>query len=107
MDSVIIVQAKKLISEFHKSFARCQQSSPDYVRIQRNIREIQSTLERINKENNKSLIALEKFYQSTSLIIGLGAIKLDNETLDKWRSYDRFHFDNVKPKLKLYGPIVV
>ena len=53
------------------------------------------------------LIALEKFYQSSSLLIGLSTLALDERTYQAWRVYDAFHFESVKPALKLYGPSVV
>ncbi|MEY8463141.1 helicase BlpT [Streptococcus merionis] len=107
MTSEIVIQAKKYISEFRINFMACYKARPDDERILRNIAEVESVLNRVNKDSNKSLVALERFYQSTSLIIGLGAVNLDEQSLAKWRTYDKFHYDYVKPNLKLYGPIVI
>ncbi|HGR1272331.1 TPA: helicase BlpT, partial [Streptococcus pneumoniae] len=46
-------------------------------------------------------IELEKFYQTSSLLMGLSALDPDAPTRAAWRAYDRFHFDQVKTKLIL------
>ena len=57
--------------------------------------------------DNRVLIELEKFYQTSSLLMGLSALNPDAPTRAAWRAYDRFHFDQVKTKLSLYGPTII
>ena len=62
-------------------------------------------LKKAEKLDNAILIELESFYQSTSLLIGLGTLKLNEEARTAWRNYDKFHYDQVKHVLTLYGPV--
>ena len=38
--------------------------------------------------DNRLLIELEKFYQTASLLIGLGGLALNEEAFQAWRAYD-------------------
>ena len=62
-------------------------------------------LKKAEKLNNSILIDLEKFYQRTSLLIGLGSLKLNDQALTALRNYDKFHYEHVKHVLTLYGPV--
>lgn len=50
---------------------------------------------------------LEKFYQTASLLIGLGGLALNEEAFQAWRAYDHWHYEVVKPQLQVYGPMVL
>ena len=56
-------------------------------------------------DNNSILIDLEKFYQPTSPLIGLGSLKLNDQARTAWRNYDKIHYEHVKHVLSLYGPV--
>lgn len=103
----IIKEAQHLITDLEKA---CQLSRPtdrDYLRLQEAIANTLASLNKLSKVNNTTYITLEKFYQTASLIIGLSNINLSEPAYQAWRAYDRFHFEQVKPKLKVYGNTVL
>ena len=96
-DKELITNATQLLSELNKSFQSCKQGTADDTRLQE--------LKKAEKLNNSILIDLEKFYQRTSLLIGLGSLKLNDQARTAWRNYDKFHYEHVKHVLTLYGPV--
>ncbi len=38
-------------------------------------------------------------------MIGLGSLKLNNQARTTWRNYDKFHYEQVKHVLTIYGPV--
>lgn len=87
----------QLLSKLNKSYQNCKQDTADDIRLQK--------LKKAEKLDNSILIDLEKFYQPTSLLIGLGSLKLNVQARTAWRNYDRFHYEHVKHVLTLYGPV--
>lgn len=87
----------QLLSKLNKSYQNCKQGTADDIRLQE--------LKKTEKLNNSILIDLEKFYQPTSLLIGLGSLKLNDQARTAWRNYDKFHYEHVKHVLSLYGPV--
>ena len=104
-DKVLLAEAYQLVSEFNQTIQNCKQGLPDDLRLQQNIDEILRALKKTEKLNNAILIELESFYQRTSLLIGLGSLKLNDQARTAWRSYDKFHYEHVKHALTLYGPV--
>ena len=104
-DKALLAEAYKLVSELNQTIQNCKQGLPDDLRLQRNIDEILRELKKAEKLDNAILIELESFYQLTSLLIGLGSLKLNDQARTAWRNYDKFHFDHVKHTLTLYGPV--
>ena len=104
-DKELIIEAHQLISELNKAYQTCKQGLPDDLRLQQNIDEILRALKKAEKVDNAILIELESFYQRTSLLIGLGTLKLNEQTRTALRNYDKFHYDHVKHTLTLYGPV--
>ncbi len=104
-DKVLLAEAYQLVSELNLTIQNCKQGLPDDLRLQRNIDEILRELKKAEKLDNAILIELESFYQWTSLLIGLGSLKLNDQARTAWRNYDKFHFDHVKHTLTLYGPV--
>ena len=104
-DKVLLTEAYQLVSDLNKAIQNCKQGLPDDLRLQQNIDEILRALKKTEKVNNAILIELESFYQRTSLLIGLGSLKLNDQARTAWRNYDKFHFDHVKHTLTLYGPV--
>ncbi|PKZ99261.1 helicase BlpT [Streptococcus mitis] len=104
-DKALITNATQLLSELNKNFQSCKQGTANDIRLQ----ELQNTtlqeLKKAEKLNNSILIDLEKFYQSTSLMIGLGSLKLNNQARTAWRNYDKFHYEQVKHVLTIYRPV--
>ena len=78
---------------------------PDDLRLQQIIDQLLNQLKKADKLDNSILIDLEIFYQHTSLLIGLGTLKLNDQARTAWRNYDKFHYDQVKHVLTLYGPV--
>ena len=75
--------------------------------FQEQLNSILAFLAKAETVDNRVLIELEKFYQTSSLLMGLSALNPDALTRAAWRAYDRFHFDQVKTKLSLYGPTII
>ena len=104
-DKELILKAYQLISELNKAYQTCKQGLPDDQRLQQIIDQLLNQLKKAEKVDNAILIELESFYQRTSLLIGLGSLKLNDQARTAWRNYDKFHYDHVKHTLTLYGPV--
>ena len=102
-----IKKAQTLITELNKAYQVCRQATADDVRFQEQLNNILHFLSKAETMDNRFLIELEKFYQTSSLLLGLSALNPDAPTRAAWRAYDRFHFDQVKTKLSLYGPTII
>lgn len=104
-DKALLAEAYQLVSELNQTIQNCKQGLPDDLRLQQNIDEVLRALKKTEKLDNAILIELEAFYQRTSLLIGLGSLKLNDQARTAWRNYDKFHYDHVKHTLTLYGPV--
>ena len=106
-DTDPIKRAQALITELNKAYQVCKQATADDVRFQEQLDNILRFLSKTETVDNRFLIELEKFYQTSSLLMGLSALNPDCPTRAAWRAYDRFHFDQVKTKLSLYGTTII
>lgn len=106
-DTDPIKRAQTLITDLNKAYQACKQATADDVRFQEQLNSILGFLAKAETADNRVLIELEKFYQTSSLLMGLSALDPDAPTRAAWRAYDRFHFDQVKTKLSLYGPTII
>ena len=106
-DTDPIKRAQTLITDLNKAYQVCKQATADDVRFQEQLNSILGFLAKAETVDNRVLIELEKFYQTSSLLMGLSALNPDAPTRAAWRAYDRFHFDQVKTKLSLYGPTII
>ena len=106
-DTDPIKRAQPLITELNKAYQVCKQATADDVRFQEQLDNILDFLSKTETVDNRFLIELEKFYQTSSLLMGLSALNPDAPTRAAWRAYDRFHFDQVKTKLNIYGPTII
>ena len=104
-DKALITEAHQLLSELNKSYQSCKQGTADDFRLQELLNSTLKELKKAETANNSILIDLEKFYQRTSFLIGLGSLKLNEQTRTAWRNYDKFHYEHVKHVLNLYGPV--
>ena len=104
-DKALINEAYQLLSELNKSYQSCKQGTADDIRLQELLNTTLKELKKAEKLDNSILIDLEKFYQRTSLLIGLGSLKLNDQARAAWRNYDKFHYEHVKHVLTLYGPV--
>lgn len=77
--SNIITDAVFLIEQLNLTFQKSKKGVYAELRVQENINDVLKKLHRSVKIDNTVLIALEKFYQSTSMIIGLSDIKLNED----------------------------
>lgn len=106
-DTDPIKRAQALITELNKAYQVCKQATADDARFQEQLDNILRFLSKTETVDNRFLIELEKFYQTSSLLMGLSALNPDAPTRAAWRAYDRFHFDQVKTKLNIYGPTII
>lgn len=100
-DTNPIKRAQALITELNQAYQVCKQATADDVRFQKQLDNILRFLSKAETVDNRFLIELEKFYQTSSLLMGLSALNPDTPTRATWRAYDRFHFDQVKTRLIL------
>ena len=73
-DKELITNATQLLSELNKSFQSCKQGTADDFRLQELLNATLQELKKAEKLDNSILINLEKFYQRTSLLIGLSSL---------------------------------
>lgn len=100
-DKELITNATQLLSELNS----CKQGRADDIRLQELLNTTLQELKKAEKLNIGILIDLEKFYQPTSPLIGLGSLKLNDQARTAWRNYDKIHYEHVKHVLSLYGPV--
>ena len=106
-DTDPIKRAQTLITDLNKASHASKQPTADNARFQEQFTSILGFHPKGEPVDNRFLIELEKFYQTSSLLMGLSALNPDAPTRAAWRAYDRFHFDQVKTKLSLYGPTIL
>ena len=103
----MIQEARTMIETLQTAFSKDFIPSSDALRFEENLNHILEVLLRARQINNRLLIELEKFYQTASLLIGLGELALNEEAFQAWRAYDHWHYEVVKSQLQIYGPTVV
>lgn len=104
-DKKFLETALQKITSFREAVLNDIPDSMDKRKLLGYIDEAILGLKNSKKVNNKTFINLEKFYQSSSMLIALSTLRLEGVCYLTWRDYDKFHFDNVKPNLKLYGNV--
>lgn len=102
-----IQSALELITELNHCYQACKQNTRDDLEFQEQLDSILGFLAKAETVDDRFLIKLEKFYQTSSLLLGLSGLNPDAPTRAAWRAYDRFHFDHVKTKICLYGPTII
>mgnify|MGYP001744831974 FL=1 len=103
----VIQEAKTTVSLLQTAFLKGCTPSPDVLRFRENLDQMLKGLRKARRVDNRLLIELEKFYQTASLLIGLGGLVLNEEAFQAWRAYDHWHYEVVKPQLQVYGPTVL
>ena len=103
----VVQEAKTMIETLQTVFSRECKASHDAFRFKENLDQMLKGLRKARRVDNRLLIDLEKFYQTASLLIGLGGLALNEEAFQAWRAYDHWHYEVVKPQLQVYGPTVV
>ena len=103
----VIQEARTMIKTLRAAFSRDFIPSPDALRFRENLDQMLKGLRKARRVDNRLLIELEKFYQTASLLIGLGGLALNEEAFQAWRTYDHWHYEVVKPQLQVYGPSVI
>ncbi|MEW4353288.1 helicase BlpT [Streptococcus pneumoniae] len=94
--------AKELIENVEKELHTCSKGMREELKLREIFEEVHGILQK-EAADNTFLIGLERFYQSVSLVIGLSHLEMTEEARLAWRAYDRFHFTEIKPQLRLYG----
>ena len=103
----VIQEARTTIILLQTAFLKECTPSPDALRFRGNLDQMLKGLRKARRVDNRLLIELEKFYQTASLLIGLGGLALYEEAFQAWRAYDHWHYEVVKPRLQVYGPTVL
>ena len=103
----VIQEARTTIILLQTAFSKGFIPSPDALRFKENLDQMLKVLLKAQRIDNRLLMELEKFYQTASLLIGLGGPGLNEEAFQAWRAYDHWHYEVVKPQLQVYGPTVV
>lgn len=68
-DTDPIKRAHTLITDLNKAYQACKQASADDVRFQEQLNSILGFLAKTETVDNRFLIELEKFYQTSSLLM--------------------------------------
>ena len=76
-DTDPIKRAHTLITDLNKAYQVCKQATADDVRFQEQLDNILDFLSKTETVDNRFLIELEKFYQTSSLLLGLSALNPD------------------------------
>ena len=103
----VIQEARTTITLLQTAFSKGFTPSSDTLRFRENLDQMLKGLRKARRVDNRLLIKLEKFYQTASLLIGLGGLALNEEAFQAWRAYDHWHYEVVKPQLQVYGGVVV
>ncbi len=103
----VIQEARTMIKTLRTAFSRDFIPSPDALRFRENLDQMLKGLRKARRVDNRLLIELEKFYQTASLLIGLGGLRLNEESFQAWRAYDHWHYEAVKSQLQVYGPSMI
>ena len=103
----VIQEARTTISLLQTAFSKGFTPSPDTLQFQENLDQMLKGLRKARRVDNRLLMELEKFFQTASLLIGLGGLALNEEAFQAWRAYDHWHYEVVKPQLQVYGPMVL
>ena len=78
--------AQTLITDLNKAYQVCKQATADDIRFQEQLDNILDFLAKAETVDNRFLIELEKFYQTSSLLLGLSALNPDAPTRAAWQS---------------------
>lgn len=84
----VIQEARTTITLLQTAFSKGFTPSPDTLRFRENLDQMLKGLRKARRVDNRLLIELEKFYQTASLLIGLGGLALNEEAFQAWRAYD-------------------
>ena len=103
----VIQEARTTITLLQTAFSKGFTPSPDTLQFQENLDQMLKGLRKARRVDNRMLIELEKFYQTASLLIGLGGLALNEEAFQAWRTYDHWQYEVVKPHLQVCGPTVL
>ncbi|WP_105142732.1 helicase BlpT, partial [Streptococcus suis] len=80
-----------------------KRGTADEQRFQHNLTETTRILTEAKTVTNTELIAIEKFYRSTSFLVGLGNLRLSETSRQAWQAFDRYYYQTIREELKLYG----
>jgi len=103
----VIQEVRTTVTLLQIAFLKGFTLSPDAFRFRENLDQMLKGLRKARRGDNRLLIELGKFYQTASLLIGLGGLALNEEAFQAWRAYDHWHYEVVKPQLQVYGPTVL
>lgn len=99
----IIQDVLALIQDLNRAFQADKVGTADEQRLQHNLIETTRILSEAESVTNSELIAIEKFYRSTSFLVGLGDLRLSKTSRQAWRAFDRYYYQTIREELKLYG----
>ncbi len=104
METAYILQdTLALIQDLNRTFQADKRGTADEQRLQHNLTETIRILTESKSVTNTELIAIEKFYRSSSFLIGLGDLRLSETSKQAWKSFDRYYYQTIREELKLYG----
>ncbi|HFH9837075.1 TPA: helicase BlpT [Streptococcus suis] len=104
MDTTHIIQdTLALIQDLNQAFQVDKVGTADEQRFQHNVTETIRILSEAKSVTNSELIAIEKFYRSTSFLVGLGDLRLSEKSRQAWKAFDRYYYQTIREELKLYG----
>lgn len=99
----LIQETLQRLANFRKHFATVLPDSPDERAMAERLTEIVAFVRRARTVDNNFLIELERFHHSFVVLVGLSTSKLTEASLEDWKAYDKFHYEEIKTRLSLYG----
>lgn len=103
VDTQVIRDALRLLEDLQSQFATTAPNSYDDRRMRELLDEVLAVVRKSKTADNTVLIALERFYKSFAISVGLGPATLTEPAQKAWRAYDAFHIEQVQGNLHLYG----
>lgn len=102
-DYQLIQATLEHLGQLKKAFGTDMPGSADEQNMQVRLTDTLALVRKAKTIDNAFLIELEKFHRAFSFFAGLSSSKLTGVAQTAWRTYDTFHYENIKPQLKVYA----
>lgn len=102
-DYQLIQATLEHLGQLKKVFATELPGSADEQNMHSRLTDAVAYVRRAKAVDNAFLIEVEKFHRAFAFFAGLSTSKLTEEAHQAWRAYDSFHYEQIKPQLKVYA----
>lgn len=102
-DYQLIQATLEHLGQLKKDFATELPNSADEQNMRTRLADILAYVRKAKMVDNAFLIEVEKFHRAFGFFAGLSTSKLTEEARLAWRAYDSFHYEQIKPQLKVFA----